>query len=271
MKFRKRGVGNMLKYSISGNLSGQLIIFINGAGMGPWMWKNQIEYFKDKKCIVFDLPGHGENKDIEFISIKNCQELVSQIVLNESESKEAVVIGHSIGAQILMSMLEHNQEIVSKGIIISGLNEQMKFVNFMLKPLVSVSMPLVKLRWFAKIQSNQLSIPNHMFDDYYNDSIKVSRETLYKVLYENSNFVFENRSNFTKPVLILVGENEKRVMKKSARKNLMLLEKGIGYTIKNSAHGIPYESDSLANRIIENFINDKSIEEHKEILEIIKE
>lgn len=56
----------MLKYSISGNLSGQLIIFINGAGMGPWMWKNQIEYFKDKKCIVFDLPGHGENKDIGY-------------------------------------------------------------------------------------------------------------------------------------------------------------------------------------------------------------
>lgn len=257
----------MIKYSVAGNVKGDLIVFINGAGVGPWMWDNQVKYFTSKKCITFDLPGHGVNNDMNFTTIEDCAVLIKKIILKESESKKAILIGHSIGAQILMFMLENHEEVIHKAIIISGLNKKMPFVNGMIKPMVACTMPLAKLKSFSKVQSKQLAIPDSMFEDYYKDSLKVSKETLSHILYENSNYSFENKSKVKVDTLILVGENEKKIMKESAIKNKALLENSVGYIVKNAAHGIPYEQSDLLNYVVDSFINGKEIV-HDNLIEL---
>lgn len=249
----------MIKYSISGNLKGDAIVFINGAGVGPWMWNNQINYFTNNKCITFDLPGHGINSDMDFTTIKNCANIIRKLIINESNTQKAVIIGHSIGAQILMFLLEFYEEVVERAVIISGLNQPMPMINFMIKPMINCLMPVVKWRGFAKMQSKQLAIPDNMFENYYRDSINMSKETLKNILYENSNYNFQNSSNTLVKALILVGENEKNIMKQSAFKNRKLIQNSNAYIIKNAAHGIPYEQGDLLNYIIENFINDNNI------------
>jgi len=250
----------MIQYNVSGNVKGDVIVFINGAGVGPWMWNNQVKYFKNNnKCITFDLPGHGVNNDIDFTTIEDCVLIIKEIIFKESKLKKAILIGHSIGAQILMFMLEHHEDIIDRAIIISGLNKPMPFVNAMIKPMIACVMPLVKLKSFAKAQSKQLAIPDSMFHDYYKDSLKMSKETLSRILYENSNYIFQNKSKAKVDTLILVGENEKKIMKQSARKNKALLENSIGYIVKNASHGIPYEQSDLINYVVECFINSKEI------------
>ncbi|WP_404661374.1 alpha/beta fold hydrolase [Haloimpatiens myeolchijeotgali] len=249
----------MIQYNVAGNVKGDVVVFINGAGVGPWMWNNQVKHFTSKKCITFDLPGHGLNSDIDFTTIEDCAILIKKIILKESKSKKAILIGHSIGAQIIMFMLEHYEDVIDKAIIISGLNKPMPFVNAMVKPMIACTMPLVKLKIFAKVQSKQLSIPDSMFDDYYKDSLKISKETFSHILYENSNYSFQNKSRVKVDTLILVGENEKKIMKESANKNKALLENSIGYIVKNASHGIPYEQSDLLNYAVDCFINSKEI------------
>lgn len=245
----------MIQYNVSGNVNGDVIVFVNGAGVGPWMWDNQVRHFTNNKCITFDLPGHGVNNDIEFTTIEDCTMIIKEIILKESRSKKAILIGHSIGAQILMFMLEHHEDVIDRAIIISGLNKPMTFVNAMIKPMITCTMPLVKLKSFAKANSKKLAIPDSMFDDYYRDSLKMSKETFSHILYENSNYSFQNNSKVKVNTLILVGENEKKIMKQSASKNKALLENSIGYIVKNASHGIPYEQSDLLNYVVECFIN----------------
>lgn len=249
----------MIQYNVSGNVKGDVIVFINGAGVGPWMWNNQVGYFTNNKCITFDLPGHGVNNHIDFTTIEDCAVMIREIISKESESKKAILIGHSIGAQILMFMLEQHEDVIDKAIIISGLNKPMPFVNVMLKPMIACMMPLVKLKSFAKAQSKQLAIPDSMFDDYYKDSLKMSKETLSHILNENSNYSFKNNSRVKVDTLILVGENEKKIMKESASKNKALLENSLGYIVKNASHGIPYEQSDLLNYAVECFISGREI------------
>lgn len=247
----------MMKYKVEGNRFGEVIIFISGGGVGKWMWKKQLNYFKDKKCIALDLPGHGENSDIDFTTIKSCADMIKEIILKESKSKKATVVGHSIGAQILMFMLEHNEEVIEKAVIISGLNKPMPFISATIKPLVFITMPLIKIKSFAKIQAKQLSIPDEYFEDYYLDSLKMKDVTLKNVLYENANYKFENKSKVKIKTIILVGEKEKKIMKESAIKNKELIKESELYIIKKASHGIPYEQSDELNKLLEKFIEDK--------------
>jgi len=243
----------MIKYNMNGNMDGETIIFINGAGIGYWMWDNQVKYLNEYKCITFDLPGHGENSDIDYTTIKDFSIQIIEIINKESKSKKAIIIGHSIGAQILMHMLEHHENAVSTAIIISGLNRPMPTVNLIMKPMVSFSMPLLKWKRFSKVQAKTLAIPDDKFEKYYADTLKISKKTFVNILYENSHFSL-NKKNIKIPALILVGENEKGIMIKSAKKTKSILKNSDGYIVKEASHDIPYVQSMLLNNLILNFL-----------------
>lgn len=251
----------MLKYNVSGNDNGQVILFVNGAGVGTWMWKEQLNYFAEFKCITFDLPGHGANSDIEFTTIDFCCRNIQEIILKESSSKKTILIGLSIGAQIILHMVDHYENVLDKCIVISALNKPMKFPNSLLKPTVACFMPLVKIKGFSKLQAKQLALPDSMIDLYYNDSLKISKATLCNILSENMNFSFKKLDKTWDNTLILVGEKEKKVMIDSAQIIHEMIPLSLGYIVKNAAHGIPYEQAVLFNKIAYSFITNEKIEE----------
>lgn len=253
----------MLKYNICGNDNGQTILFINGAGVGKWMWKEQLNYFSDFKCITFDLPGHGENSDIEFTTIDSCCKNIKEIILKESGSKKAILIGLSIGAQIILNMLEHYENVLEKCIVISALNKPMKVANSLLKLMVACCMPLVKMRSFSKLQAKQLALPYSMFELYYNDSLRISKAGFCNILSENMNFSFKNLNKTKIEILILVGEKEKKVMIDSAQSIHEMIPSSLAYIIKDAAHGIPYEKSELFNQMVYSFIANDKIDETK--------
>ncbi|WP_026476813.1 alpha/beta fold hydrolase [Alkaliphilus transvaalensis] len=243
----------MLKYKINGNESGELIVFVNGAGVGPWMWERQLNYFKDYKCISFDLPGHGENSDRDFTTIEDCSRIIREIIENESSEGKGIAIGLSIGAQIVLHMISHHQDVLKKCVVISGLNKPMKLSKPSIRILVSCSMPFIKLKSFSKLQAKQLSLPKHMFEAYYTDSLKISKNSLVNILYENMKFSFGKMEQTTVDTLLLVGENEKKIMIDSARLTYSNMSNCIGYIVKKAAHGIPYEQADIFNVLVSNF------------------
>ena len=46
-----------------GSKNAPSIVFLHGGGMSSWIWKKQIEHFKDYHCLVPDLPGHGKSNE----------------------------------------------------------------------------------------------------------------------------------------------------------------------------------------------------------------
>lgn len=245
-----------MKYKVIGDASKPLMIFITGAGIGPYMWKYQLDYFKTYKKIVFDLPGHGDNSDETFTTIEELCNNIVEIINHESDNGKAIIIGHSIGAQTAMYMIQYYGSYVEKAIIISGLNKPMKGVSWLIKPMIILSMPLIKLRSFAKLQSKELNLPTDMFDDYYKDSLLISSDTLVNILMENMsfNFVSNGSENYPK-TMVVVGDNEKSMMKKSAMKTTQNIGNNSYYKFNDAAHGIPYEKSDELNVLMEYFIS----------------
>lgn len=247
-----------MKYKVVGQNDKPLMIFITGAGIGPFMWKHQVEYFNDYKKIIFNLPGHGDNADESFTTIEDVGHKIIRIIEDESTNGKAIIIGHSIGAQTVMWMIKYYSDCIEKAIVISGLNKQMKGMSWLVKPLIQLTMPLIKLRSFAKVQSKQLSLQQDMFEEYYTDSLLLSGKSLSNIIDENMSFVFESEGNNTYPeTLVIVGDREKNIMKKSAIKTTKVIGNDCYYSFARAAHGIPYEMPEELNKLIGLFIIDK--------------
>lgn len=241
----------MLNYQVINPEKEKSIVFITGGGIGQWMWQNQETL--DCRLILFDLPGHGDNNNIEFTSIKEVSDHILEIIKYENIEKINLV-GHSIGAQIIMYMMENHAEHLDKTMVISGLNKTMKWAIPMINAAVKMSMPLIKKKWFSKIQSKELALPESMFNTYYETSLTLSSNTLKNILTENMSFVFKGTKITGDKITFVVGAKEKKMMIKSALNNHNLIKGSHYICIENTAHGIPYEAPEQLNEMIKRML-----------------
>ena len=93
----------------------------------------------------------------------------------------------------------------------------MKRTYAFIQPFFSICYPLIKKRWFARLQFKTLHIKEHLFEDYYKDSAAISKENMIAFLKANSDYKLkESVKESQARVLVLVGSKESKIMKKSA-------------------------------------------------------
>lgn len=239
-----------MKYNVVGENSDKVLVFINGACTGYWMWDKQQELSKSFKCILFDLPGYGENVDMEFTTLDDLVQDIKKIIEKESENKKAIWVGLSLGAQTVMNAIMKAPEYVEKAVIISGLNNEIKLNKGLLNFSLSMAFPFIKYRWWAILNSKPLQLPNEYFDKYYEGSKMVSKKTLINIMNENISFEFKNSSDFKGETIILVGKRDKKPLHRSAKKIVDEIENSKFMIFENSGHGIPYEEPERLNSLL---------------------
>lgn len=239
----------MLKYHVTGK-GEETLLLITGAGLSKWMWEDQM--ILPYRLITFDLPGHGENINHKFESIAKVSEQIIEIV--EAEALDKVhMMGHSIGGQIILHMLQNNHDMIDKAIIISGYNYPAEVNKILYKWLIHVSKPLLKYHWFVKLQAKALELPMKHFDDFKKDAMDIDNESILNMVIENQKFSFDVSTKEGHQVLILVGDKEMKKMKVSGYKNQEVL-KGSTLRFMPAGHGIPFVLSEQLNSIVQSFI-----------------
>lgn len=194
------------------------IILLHGGGLSDWSLKKITESFKTNYHIVTPIiDGHGEAGETNFISIENSSKKLLNYIDTHLNGRVFALGGLSIGAQIVIETLCNRLDIAENIIIESGLIYPMKGTKILIAPMMSMSYGLIKQRWFSKIQSKSLFVPNELFEQYYNDSLRMSKESLINMIISNGTYKLKNSTlNTSAKVLIIVGEKEPNIMKKSA-------------------------------------------------------
>lgn len=80
-------------------------LFIHGNSMNATTFHNQLNSVKLKgyQCIALDLPGHGASDSLENYSLNK----LSASVINEfKEYEKIILVGHSLGGQLCIRLLE---------------------------------------------------------------------------------------------------------------------------------------------------------------------
>ena len=85
-----------------------------------------------------------------------------------------------------------------------------KATAMLVRPIFSLCYPLVKKRWYAKLQCKALHIRDSLFEDYFRDSSQIKKDDMIAFLKANAAYT-------VKDSLSLVGGKEREIMKKSAK------------------------------------------------------
>lgn len=222
-----------------GNKNNPVIIFLHGGGLSWWSLKPQIEALQKDYYIVTPLiDGHGDDWNTTFVSINHSAKQVIHYIEDKCNGKVFAICGLSIGAQIVIEVLSLESDIAENAVIESALVYPMKLATKLTVPMFHLSYGLIKKKWFAKLQAKSLYVPDELFETYYNDSSRMTKESLINLTKSNGDYsVPSTLCNTKAKILVLVGEKELEIMKKSAKLLHNTINGSTYKVIKKYGHG----------------------------------
>lgn len=89
------------------------VVFIHGSCMRTDMWHYQMQGLGDHRLVFYDLRGHGLSQpkgDDEFTIARLAEDL--RIVIDRAGLEEVIVVGHSVGGMISLTLCREHPELL---------------------------------------------------------------------------------------------------------------------------------------------------------------
>ena len=207
-----------MRYVEYGNQNPETVILLHGGGLSWWNYREVAQLLADKYHVVLPiLDGHADS-DAPFTSIEDNAARIIGHIDEHFGGKVLTVGGLSLGGQIAVEVLTQRPDICRFALIESALVKPMKLTHALIGPTFGMSYGLVKQKWFAKMQAAYLGIPKKLFDDYYRDTCKISKEDMIAFLKSNSAYSIKPalRDTQTK-VHIVFGSKEQSPIRTSGK------------------------------------------------------
>lgn len=195
-----------------------VIVLLHGGGLSWWQYQAQMDLLCENYHVVLPiLDGHA-GSDADFTSIEDNAKRLLDYIDKTYGGSVFLIAGLSLGGQILLEMLALRKNICQYAIVESAAIIPDKLTAALVAPLFSMSFPLIKKKWFAKMQFCYLGIRADLFEHYYGDTVKLSKQNLIAFTKVSSLYqVKKNLKNSLARVRIIVGEKETKKMHASAR------------------------------------------------------
>lgn len=207
-----------MKIIEAGRQNQKVIIMLHGGGLSWWQYQAQMDLLCENYHVVLPiLDGHA-GSDADFTSIEDNAKRLLDYIDKTYGGSVFLIAGLSLGGQILLEMLALRKDICQYAIVESAAIILDKLTAGLVAPLFSMSFPLIKKKWFAKMQFRYLGIRADLFEHYYEDTVKLSKQNLIAFTKASSLYqVKKNLKNSLARVRIIVGEKETKKMHASAR------------------------------------------------------
>ena len=175
-----------MRYVEYGNQNPEMVILLHGGGLSWWNYRDVAQLLSDRFRVILPiLDGHA-GSDAPFTSIEDNAARIIAYIDQHFGGKVLAVGGLSLGGQIAVEMLTQRPDICRFALLESTLVKPSKLTYALIKPTFGMSYGLIKQMWFAKMQAAYLGIPQKLFDDYYRDTCKISKEDMISFLQSNS-------------------------------------------------------------------------------------
>lgn len=184
------------------------VIFLHALATSGWMWEQVVKELSDFNCIIPDLPGHGNSRDIKWISIADTAREIHEIIQQHAANGKAHIVGLSFGAYIGMEVISRYPESVESAML-SGLNILPLPNPGLMNILGWLMSPFIKSDFFIKYNARSLKIPERYYDKYKQSFLQLNRHSFRDISKELTFYSAPgNLAAVTCRTLLLAGEQE---------------------------------------------------------------
>ena len=251
--------GKKIFYRVYGK--GKPIFLVHGFGENGNVWKNQVDFFKDRfKLVVPDLPGSGNSEIIDDMSMEGLAEVIHTIV-HEENIEKATIIGHSMGGYITLALVEkYWNHVDAFGLLHSSAfadNEEKKAVRQKGIEFIRKNGAYEFLKTATpNLFSDGFKDKNPAFIDEYIKSLNNFSDAALVKYYE-AMMQRPDRTNVlintSVPVLFIMGKYDNAIPVNDGLKQSHLPGKVYFHILKNSGHMGMLEEPTATNNILEKY------------------
>ena len=204
-------------YKEYGQENEKVMVFLHGGGLSWWGYEEVAEKLSEKYHVILPvLDGHSDS-DRTFTSIRDNAVDIINFIEERFDGHIFLLGGLSLGAQIALEILSLKEDICKYAVIESALVIPSQITAKLIKPMLDSSYWLISKHWFSRFQFSYLKIRPDLFDNYYKDSVKISKENMTSFLKANSLYsINPDLQKSTANVLVITGEKEQKSILKSA-------------------------------------------------------
>lgn len=243
-------------YEEYGNKKNPTVLFLHAA-MATHSLARQQELSDEFHLIFYTLPGHGMDSKREFDRELVFNEVIE--IIKKTGKSRVHIMGFSLGAQLVLSLLNDYSKYFNKAVIISPLIDSSEIENKKLSLSSRIVGHSTKIPLVSKIVSLFIGIDQNKYGQFKREQKnqkvdKLSSDILKEMLKSKD---LKNIKNIKNKVLILAGQNESPCFKRSAK---ILSKKFNNCTLEFyelAGHNIPYKFYKQLNPQLRAFFSNK--------------
>ena len=227
-----------MKYREYGKENSRAVILLHGGGLSWWNYREEAELLKNDFHVILPiLDGHA-GSDAHFTTIENNAAEIIAFIKENLNGKVFMIGGLSLGGQILLEMLSQQGDICQYALVESAMVIPSKLTNKLMKSSISCSYPLIKKKWFSKMQFRSLHMKEELFDDYYRDTCAVTKDDMIAFLQANTSYTLKNSiMECSADVQLYYGQKELKGIKRSAKKIKDIIPQCTVHEVSGLCHG----------------------------------
>jgi pimeloyl-ACP methyl ester carboxylesterase len=242
----------------SGPKDARCVVFVHGAGMAGWMWKKQLDSVASLRTIVVDLPDHGLDRATPFMSIESVADELAALVSERCPEGKACLVGHSLGAKVVLEMLARHPECAASAVVSSALVRPSPLVAMMNShALNKLSLWMLGSNWLARCQAKMFKFPDPDMTEHYLADIRSMRtENLDRPVsaFASRLYLPQGLDAIQCPVLVTAGSRETRSMLDSAREIQNAIAGAKLEILDEADHTYPWSAFKAYNRLLESWL-----------------
>ena len=227
-----------MRYKEYGNNKKDTIVLIHGGGLSWWNYRKVGELLQSRYHVVLPvIDGHADS-DKPFTTIEDNAEEIIEFVDEHFNGHVLMIGGLSLGAQISLEIISQRKDICKYALIESAEVIPSSFTNALIAPSFSLSYGLIRNRTFAGLQFKYLKMDDELFEDYYRDTCKITKDNMIAFMKASTSYELKDGIRNTGAMVhIYAGEKETKSIIKSAEKIHDLIDNSQLTVLKNLYHG----------------------------------
>lgn len=233
-----------------GPVGAPTILFLHAIATSGWMWERQIAALPEYRCIVPDLPGHGQSAAVPWTSLNDTAGLVAEIIRRRATGGRAHIVGLSLGSYVGLQLMSTAGEVVDRAVL-SGLNV-LPLPGFGLMSIMGYAMaPFLKTNAFIRANAKALRVPEDSFEEYRRSVQQLSRRSYLRASGDAGRFRLPvNAASITAPTLLIAGAREHPLILRSLKETVAGLSNAEGRIAPDVGHGWNGEKPELFTQTI---------------------
>jgi pimeloyl-ACP methyl ester carboxylesterase len=239
----------------SGPAGAPAIVFLHGGEYSGRSWQPVVERMQRYRCLVPDLPQHGESSQRGPFEMGSAANAVAELIRSRVGTGRVHVVGLSLGAQVGVQLLATEPKLVDRAVLCGTLVNALPGAR-LTAPLLGVVARIsrsVTIRWNAR----HVRIPSAETADHPGGARVMTGAQVAPVVVASAGFTLsEGLDQSESPVLFLTGAKEMRLVRRSAATLAQRMPNGVNRIAAGMPHDWPLRCPDLFSRTVDSWLND---------------